>query len=63
MLDLAINAGSIAIAGVIKLGSPNCSINAKIAYGVHAITKAVTILVFKYPIINFNCIMFMFNNL
>ena len=51
---MAINAGSIAIAGVIILGSPNCSINANIAYGVHAITKAVKFKMHKYSIMYFN---------
>lgn len=32
MLDFAIRAGSTANAGVIKSGSPNCSLRAKILY-------------------------------
>lgn len=35
------SAGMTAAAGVMKLGSPNCSINAKTAYGVQATKKAV----------------------
>jgi hypothetical protein len=41
MLDFAINAGKTAIAGVIISGFPNCSINAKMLYGVHATKKAL----------------------
>lgn len=41
MLDFPNNAGITAIAGVMNSGSPNCSIRAKTAYGVHAIRNAV----------------------